>query len=90
MVRFFCRACRPDTVFYSNIGFGAKIDTILGEAGLARWKDSCKLVSLAHGRGSDELTWRAEKKFGSEKLPLEKLFPQRCLLLYDDHRPECL
>jgi len=69
-------ACmRPDTVFYTNIGMGARIDTYLQDAGLGKWKECRKLASIAHGRGSDELTWRAAKEFGSEKLPFKNFYP---------------
>lgn len=70
----FLPCMRPESVFYTNIGMGGEIDEILEESGLAQWKETCKLVQLAHSRGSDELTWRAEKEFGTEKMPFKNFY----------------
>lgn len=65
---------RPETVLYTNLGMGGRIDDLLGRAGRARWLLRRSIVRLYHGRGADELTWRAEKDFGTEKLPFQRFY----------------
>ncbi len=70
----FLPSMRPESVFYTNIGMGDEVDEILENSGLGGWKEPCRLVQLGHSRGSDELTWRAEKEFGTEKMPFDNFY----------------
>lgn len=65
---------RPETALYTNLGMGMEVDRRLREAGYGRWMRARRIASLGHGRGADELTWRAEKDFGTEKLPFDGFF----------------
>jgi hypothetical protein len=65
---------RPETVLYTNLGMGGRIDGLLARAGYGRWLWRCHVVRLYHGRGADELTWRAEKDFGTERLPFKRFY----------------
>ena len=66
---------RPDTVIYTNLGMGDKIDTLLETAGLEEWTDAKHVIRLHHGRGADELVHRALKEFGTETLPFKRFAP---------------
>lgn len=66
---------RPDTVLYTNLGMGAPVDVALVEAGMGRWLRSEGLLTLAHGRGSDELVHRGLKDFGTQHLPFKRFAP---------------
>ena len=63
---------RPDTVIVTNLGQGGKIDKSLKRIGAKVYLDSDMIVSLYHGRGSDELVNRALKDFGHEQLPFKR------------------
>ena len=65
---------RPETAIYTNLGMGMEVDRILQEAGREDWTAPARIARLSHGRGADELTWRAEKDFGSEKLPFQRFY----------------
>ena len=65
---------RPETVMYTNLGMGGRIDELLSEAGYEHWLFRRQIVRLSHGRGADELTWRVEKDFGTEKLPFQRFY----------------
>lgn len=66
---------RPDTVIYTNLGRGERIDTLLQEAGHADWLEAVKILGLYHERGRDELVHRAMKEFADEKLPFKRFGP---------------
>lgn len=66
---------RPETVLYTNLGMGTEVDRMLRQAGCAQWLETREVARLSHGRGADELTWRAEKDFGTEKLPFQRFYP---------------
>ena len=66
---------RPDTVIYTNLGLGQKIDRPLKEAGFSTWFLPTEVIKLYHGRGRDELVHRALKDFGFEELPFKRFAP---------------
>lgn len=66
---------RPDTVIYTNLGMGHRIDGQLKAAGLEGWLMPRKVIELYHGRGRDELVHRALKDFGFEELPFKRFAP---------------
>jgi hypothetical protein len=68
------RGMRPETAIYTNLGMGTEVDRMLAEARRADWTAPARIAALSHGRGADELTWRAEKDFGTEKLPFQRFF----------------
>lgn len=83
---FFCRPLyedgqmllsfgRPDTVVITNIGMGQAIDEVLISAGRGDWLRSEAIVAGYHGRGSDELVYRALKDFGFEEMPFKRFAP---------------
>jgi hypothetical protein len=65
---------RPETVLYTNLGMGWEVDRMLREAGRGQWLCPRQIVRLYHGRGADELTWRAQKDFGTERLPFQRFY----------------
>ncbi len=71
----YLRGIRPETAIYTNLGMGTEVDRMLQDAGREDWTDAAHIAKLSHGRGADELTWRAEKDFGTEKLPFQRFFP---------------
>ena len=62
-------------VYYTNLGECESVDRKLKAIGKASWLTSLGIVSLAHGRGKDELRHRALKEFGTEKLPFKRFAP---------------
>jgi hypothetical protein len=66
---------RPDTVIYTNLGRGERIDELLGEAGHGDWTQAVKILRLYHERGRDELVHRAVKEFVDQKLPFKRFGP---------------
>ena len=64
---------RKDTLIVTNIG----PDTVTADmpAEVRRLTDNAEVVRLYHGRGADELVFRALKDFGSEKLPFKRFSP---------------
>ena len=66
---------RPDTVIYTNLGRGERIDELLKEVGHADWVQAVKVLRLYHDRGRDELVHRAVKEFVDEKLPFKRFGP---------------
>jgi hypothetical protein len=66
---------RPDTVIYTNLGRGERIDELLKEAGHGDWIQAVKILRLYHDRGRDELVHRAVKDFVDEKLPFKRFGP---------------
>lgn len=66
---------RPDTVLVSNLGMCQAIDEALIRAGEGRWLEPEAIVAGYHGRGSDELVYRALKDFGFEQMPFKRFAP---------------
>ena len=66
---------RPETIYYTNLGFGQEIDFRLIEAGREDLLKAEKIIECAHNRSRDELVHRALKDFGHEELPFEKFAP---------------
>jgi len=62
---------RPETVLYTNIGMGSRIDDLLYKAEKCDMIKTEELIKTYHGRGNDELVNRAIKEFASETLPFE-------------------
>jgi hypothetical protein len=63
---------RPETVLYTNLGMGTKVDEEFLRAGLGHRLGTESVIEAAHGRGADELVHRALKEFGAETLPFKK------------------
>ena len=72
---------RPDTLIYTNVGTGGKIDAMLHEAGDGDLLAANALIECYHGRGFDELVHRALKDFIDEQLPF-KGFRQNTAFYY--------
>jgi hypothetical protein len=66
---------RPDTILYTNLGMGRKIDQALKEAGEERMLSTEEIIAAYHQRGGDELVHRALKEFGTETLPFKHFAP---------------
>lgn len=66
---------RSDSILYTNIGVGERIDELLVKAGEPEAHTAEKIIESAHGRGRDELVHRALKDFGHEELPFERFAP---------------
>lgn len=66
---------REDTILYTNIGMGQKIDELLVKGGHKKLLDAENIIECAHSRGRDELVHRAFKDFGHEELPFKKFAP---------------
>lgn len=62
-------------VYYTNLGEDDTFTQKLTAVGKASWLTTPGVVSLAHGRGRDELRHRALKEFGTEKLPFKRFEP---------------
>ncbi len=62
-------------VYYTNLGEDDAFTQQLTAVGKASWLTTAGVVSLAHGRGKDELRHRALKEFGTEKLPFKRFEP---------------
>ncbi len=63
---------RPDTLIYTNIGMGQKIDKMLAAAGMEEYLSADRIMAGYHERGCDELANRGLKDFGHEQLPFLK------------------
>ncbi len=72
---------RPDTVIYTNLGRGGRIDDMVREAGQEELLTTPGLIACYHGRGCDELVHRALKDFIAEQLPFRR-FRQNCAFYY--------
>jgi hypothetical protein len=59
---------RPDTLIYTNLGMGSRLDEALDP----QWLSAPGIISAYHERGSDELVHRAFKDFGFEQLPFHR------------------
>lgn len=57
---------------YTNIGMGAEIDEQLRGAGAEHLFTTEGIIETAHSRGVAELTNRAVKDFGTEKMPFKR------------------
>ena len=66
---------RPETVIYTNLGMGQRIDEQLKAAGKDDWLSAKGVIGLYHGRGRDELVHRSLKDFGFEELPFKRFAP---------------
>jgi len=66
---------REDTILYTNIGMGQKIDELLTKNEQIKILNAVNIIECAHSRGRDELVHRALKDFGSEELPFKKFAP---------------
>ena len=66
------RSARPDTILYTKLGLGDRIDEQLRQAGLEHLFAPHKVIELYHARGADELVHRALKEFASETLPFKR------------------
>ena len=66
---------RKDTIIYTNLGLGGPIDRRLKKAGKESLLEAASLIELHHGRGQDELVYRALKDFGTERMPFQDFFP---------------
>lgn len=65
---------RKDALIYTNIGQGGPIDRYLIQAGKSELLQTTDLIAAHHGRGRDELVFRALKDFGTERLPFQRFF----------------
>ncbi len=63
---------RPDTLIYTNIGMGQKIDEQLTAVGMEEYFNADRIIASYHERGCDELSNRGLKDFGHEELPFLK------------------
>jgi hypothetical protein len=70
---------RPDTVMYTNLGMGGRVDERLKAAGKAAWIEAEGVIGLYHGRGRDELVFRSLKDFGFQELPFKCFTPNAAL-----------
>jgi hypothetical protein len=66
---------RPETILYTNLGMGQKIDELLVMAGNGDLIDAENVIGCAHARGRNELVHRAFKDFGHEELPFKRFAP---------------
>jgi hypothetical protein len=63
---------RPDSVLYTNIGMKETDRAVFQNAGCSEYLAAEGIISLAHGRGKNELVNRSLKDFmGSEHLPFK-------------------
>lgn len=70
---------RPDTLIYTNLGMGQKIDDQLKLAGKKDYLSADGCIKLYHGRGRNELINRAFKNFGFQELPFHRFAPNAAL-----------
>jgi hypothetical protein len=63
---------RMESLIYTNLGMGGKIDELLLLAGESGWSEPAKIIQTHHGRGRDELVHRSLKEFGPEALPFRR------------------
>ena len=67
-----CDFARSQTVFYTNLGRGEKIDERLRAAGFAHLMEPERIIRDYHNRGRDELVHRALKDFAAQELPFKR------------------
>lgn len=72
---------RPDTIIYTNIGIGDRVDDSLVAAGYGHLLTPAGIIECYHDRGFDELVHRAFKDFFDERLPF-KGFRQNTAFYY--------
>jgi hypothetical protein len=76
---------RPCQVIYTNLGMGGYVDELLHKAGYGAHITAHSVIGLHHGRGDDELVFRAVKDFGGEILPFRRFAPNAvyyfCMML---------
>lgn len=73
---------RPDSVLYTNIGMDHSMTKQLVASGNKEYLNANKMIELAHGRGTSELTNRSVKDFMvKEQLPF-KLFGMNAAYYY--------
>jgi hypothetical protein len=72
---------RPDTIIYTNIGMGDRIDEALVAAGYGHLLGPSGIIECYHDRGFDELVHRAFKDFLDQRLPF-KGFRQNTAFYY--------
>ncbi len=60
------------SVAYTNIGMGGKIDELIRQKGCQHLFTIEGIIQTAHSRGVAELTNRAVKDFGTEKMPFKR------------------
>ncbi|MEJ2040996.1 MAG: IS1380 family transposase [Desulfosarcinaceae bacterium] len=70
---------RPDTLIYTNLGMGQRIDEQLRVAGQEDLLMARGCIGLYHGRGCNELVNRGFKDFGFEELPFLRFAPNAAL-----------
>lgn len=63
---------RPDTVIYTNLGCGGRVDTLMRQAGGEKLLTAPGMIACYHDRGCDELVHRALKDFIAEQLPFKR------------------
>jgi len=63
---------RPESVLYTNLGMGSRVDDIFEKAGLKNYCEAQWIIAASHSRGADELVHRALKDFSSETMPFQK------------------
>ena len=63
---------KHDSIIYTNLGMGGKIDEQLISAGHGNMLEPGLIIETYFGRGSDELVNRAFKDFVSQKLPFKR------------------
>lgn len=72
-------------VIYTNLGIGDETDVQLKKVGYNLQDFPEAIIDFHHGRGDDELVFRAMKDFGGEVLPFEKFKPNAvyfyCMLI---------
>jgi len=66
---------KEDTILYTNIGMGQKIDELLTKNEQIKILNAVNIIECAHSRGRDELVHRALKDFGCEEMPFKKFAP---------------
>ena len=77
---------RPDTHLYTNMGMDRHIDKSLIKVNRADMLGPQAIIAAYHGRGSDELVFRALKDFGFEQLPFSRFAANAAF--YCDRTPQ--
>jgi len=70
--QYLMKFVKQDSIIYTNLGMGGKIDEQLINAGHSDMLEPAVIISTYFGRGSDELVNRAFKDFVSQKLPFKQ------------------
>ena len=83
--QFIIHFLRPCTVIYTNLGQGYAIDAQLYKTDNSWLITADGVIYCYHDRGRSELTFRALKDFGDEKLPFKNFTPNKafyyCMVL---------